>query len=125
MLDMSSILWLIFCCFHHIRQGCPQATAHGDFSIYSCQMRHIFLQDFLYFEVFSKVNVVNFAVYSSKCVVYFKMCGQPCNIRSLTFMKCCHAYISFIDDVTIKILNILIPFTCKQCSCPAPLFGSP
>ena len=59
-------------------QCCPQATAHSDFSSYSCFMRRLLFQDFLYSAISSIVNVVIFAAYSSQCAVYFEMCGQHC-----------------------------------------------
>ncbi len=39
-------------------------------------MRRLLSQDFLYFESSGIVNVVVFAVYSSKCAIYFEMCRQ-------------------------------------------------
>ena len=59
------------------RQGYLQATAHNDFSIYSCHMRRLLTQDFLYSEVTNIENVVIFATYSSQCTGYFEMCGKP------------------------------------------------
>ena len=39
-------------------------------------MRRLLLKGFLYFEISRIVNVVIFAVYSSKCAIYFEMCGS-------------------------------------------------
>ncbi len=54
------------------RQCCPQATAHSDFSSYSCHMRHLLFRDLIYFVINGIANVVVFATYSSqlRCLLW-------------------------------------------------------
>ncbi len=69
-----------------LKQRCPEATAHGDFASYSCPMRRLLFQNFMYSAVTSIVNVVIFAAYSSQCAVYFEKCGQRCEDNSCYHM---------------------------------------
>ncbi len=55
---------------HKSEPLCMTEIVHGDFSIYLCHMRHLLLQDFVYFEVTNLVNVLIFAVNSSQCAAY-------------------------------------------------------
>ncbi len=64
--------------FKLYNQRCPEATAHGDSASYSCPMRRLLLQKFIYSSVSSIVNVVIFAARSSQCAFYFEKCGQRC-----------------------------------------------
>ncbi len=68
-------------------QRCPQVMAHGDFSSYSCHMCRLLFGNLVYFVVGRIANAVIFAVYSSRCAIYFKMCGQrcPCTRQDLDF----------------------------------------
>ena len=59
-------------------QCCTEATAHSDSASYSCSMRRLLFQNFLY-SAGNLINVVIFAAYSSQCAIYFEKCGQRWN----------------------------------------------
>ncbi len=53
-------------------------SSAGDFASYSCPVRRLLFQNFMYSAFISIVNVVIFAAYSSQCAVYFEKCRQRC-----------------------------------------------
>ena len=58
-------------------------TTHSNFASYSCPMRRLLFQNFMYSTVTSihVVNIVIFATYSSHCATYFEKCGQRCHTK--------------------------------------------